>query len=125
MTSKEIDQIIEESRILRLDQLGARLLSGLDRSSESLQKLRWELEEDLNESLYVSLDLFGWNQELMLPDMKSLEGDLAYLLSWFEAREEYECCAIVREAQAWLPTRIQFFLDQIQAGESPENLIGL
>lgn len=125
MTPEEIDNIIEESRAQRVHSLGEHLLRHSDRSADFLQKLRWELEEELNESLYVSLDMLGWNQELLVPDLQSHQQDLAQLLTFFEEREEYECCVTVREAQGWLQGRIEFFLEQIRSGETPENLIGL
>ena len=51
--------------------------------------------------------------------------DLERQQATIEEREEYECCAVVREEQAWLQGRIEFFLAQIRSGETPENLIGL
>lgn len=125
MTPEEIDHIIELSRQQRLESLGRKLLSGMDRSEDAVNRLRWELEEELNESLYVSLDLMGWSGELLRADFAEIKLDLDWLLQWFEVREEYEACRTVTEAQAWLQGKIDFFLQEIAKGEEPAHLIGL
>jgi hypothetical protein len=48
MTPEEIDDIITESRAHRLESIGSKLLSGLDRSEESLLKFSWELGGEIN-----------------------------------------------------------------------------
>lgn len=125
MTPDEIDALVSKSRAQRLECIGSRLLSGLDRSSESLLKFGWELEEELNESLYVALDLFGWSEELLWADFRELEADLAYLLTWFEGREEYECCDRVKAAQAWLSKKLVCIGQEIKSGVDPASLIGI
>lgn len=125
MTSNYIDQLLAAARLQRLEKLAARLLSGVDRSPESIAKLRWELEEELNENIYVSLDLLGWNRELLVSDFTEIGEDLDSLLKKFEELEEYEACAQARDLQRWLEERFKFFLAEIDGGEEPTNLIGL
>ena len=125
MKEEEIDKLLEESRNLRINSLAERLLSEVDRTEDSLQNFSWQLEEELNESLYVSLDMLGWNLELLEPDMRNLLGDLDLLLAWFEEHEEYECCRGVQEARERLVGKIGFFLDRIHSGDKPTDLIGL
>ena len=125
MKPSKVDQILAQSRLFRLEDLAKRLLSGLDRSPGSLNKFAWELEEELNESLYVALDLMGWNREALSADFAETCSDLDFLLGWFEEREEYECCAKIRDLQGWLAERVKFFLAEIDRGEEPSNLIGL
>lgn len=125
MKPSKVDQLLAQSRLLRLEDLATRLLSGLDRSAGSLDKFAWELEEELNESLYVTLDLMGWSREALSADFAETCSDLDFLLGWFEEREEYECCAKIRDLQGWLVSKIQFFLAEIDRGEEPSSLIGL
>ena len=125
MTPEEIDDIITESRAHRLESIGSKLLSGLDRSEESLLKFSWELEEELNDSLYTALDLMGWSEVLLWADFRELEQDLACLLTWFELREEYECCALVQQAQTWLSAKLTFIAQEIKNGVDPTSLIGI
>lgn len=124
MNPKEIDLIIAAARKQRLDGLADRLLSGVDRSADSINKLGWELEEELNESLYAALDLMGWSRELLAADFMEISADLGFLLTKFEELEEYEACAAVVETQAWLAQRCEFFLARVDAGVAASDLIG-
>lgn len=125
MINKDIDRLIAAARQQRLEELAARLLSGLDRSRDSINKLRWELEEDITESLYVALDLMGWSREMLVADFAEIRSELDFLLAKFEELEEYEACIAVGETQAWLEAKCGFFLERIDAGESAVDLIGL
>jgi hypothetical protein len=40
-------------------------------------------------------------------------------------REEYECCALVQQAQAWLSAKLTFIAQEIKNGVDPTSLIGI
>ena len=125
MNPRKIAQLIEETRDLRLNQLADRLLADRDREDDALQWIRWSIEEEFNESIWVSLDMLGWNRSLLEDDLQQLHSDMAALLRVFEEREEYECCAVVQEAGVWLQGRVDYLLAEIARGERAEDLIGL
>lgn len=125
MIDHDMERFLAGARMLRLEELGRRLISGFDRSEDAILRLRWELEEELNNSLYVALDLLGWDLDLLRGDFEETRQCVDFLLAWFEAKEEYEACAQLSELRLWIESRCKFFLDEIASGVPPEELIGL
>ena len=95
------------------------------RGEPSLRRLAWEVEDELNEELWVALDLFGHDAALWLESTWPLEWVLQRLLGRLEEQEEYECCAQVAAAQRWLSTKRGWLWQELEAGTPAQDLIGL